>query len=93
MKTVATYWALTKPGITRLVTLTAAAGFWLGARGNVDLALLAQTLVGTGLVVGGTNALNQWWERDADARACTAPAGGRCRRGACAPERRSPSPL
>jgi protoheme IX farnesyltransferase len=68
MKTVATYWALTKPGITRLVTLTAAAGFWLGARGNVDLALLAQTLVGTGLVVGGTNALNQWWERDADAR-------------------------
>jgi protoheme IX farnesyltransferase len=68
MERVAQYWALTKPGITRLVTLTAAAGFWLGARGNLDLALLAHTLVGTALVVGGTNGLNQWWERDADAR-------------------------
>jgi len=60
--------ALTKPSITRLVVLTAAAGFYLGSRGPVDLALLLHTLGGTGLVAGGTNALNQWWERDVDAR-------------------------
>lgn len=68
MTTLTPYWTLTKPGITRLVTLTAGAGFWLGARGDPDLGRLALALVGTGLVVGGTNALNQWWERDADAR-------------------------
>lgn len=64
----AAYWALTKPGITGLVMLTAGAGFWMAARDAMDIALLAYTLIGTGFVVAGTNALNQWWERDADAR-------------------------
>src|SRR3990172_2630087 len=68
MASVAPYWELTKPGITRLVVLTAAAGFLLGARGGVDLALLAHALLGTALVASGTNALNQWWERESDAR-------------------------
>jgi len=68
MASVAAYWELTKPGITRLVVLTAAAGFLLGARDAVDPVLLAHALLGTALVAGGTNALNQWWERDADAR-------------------------
>jgi protoheme IX farnesyltransferase len=68
MASVAAYWDLTKPGITRLVVLTAAAGFLLGARDAVDPVLLAHALLGTALVAGGTNALNQWWERDADAR-------------------------
>lgn len=70
MSTVAAYWALTKPGITRLVLLTTAVGFWLGARGHPGEALgsLLATLAGTALVAGGTNALNEWWERDADAR-------------------------
>jgi protoheme IX farnesyltransferase len=50
------------------VLLTAAAGFYAGARGAVDLWLLLHTLVGTALVAGGTNALNQLRERDIDAR-------------------------
>jgi protoheme IX farnesyltransferase len=62
------FWELTKPGITRLVLLTTATGFYLGSRGGVDLLLLGHTLLGTGLVAGGTNALNQYWERDVDAR-------------------------
>jgi len=62
------YWRLTKPGITRLVMVTAAAGYWLGARGEPSGAALLQTLLGSGLVISGTNGLNQWWERDADAR-------------------------
>jgi protoheme IX farnesyltransferase len=50
------------------VLLTAAAGFYLGARDRVDLLLLANTLIGTALVAGGTNAWNQIRERDVDAR-------------------------
>lgn len=48
--------------------LTAAAGFYAGARGAVDIPLLLHTLIGTALVAGGTNALNQLRERDIDAR-------------------------
>ena len=59
---------LTKPRITQLVLLTAAAGFYLGAKDRVDLLLLANTLIGTALVAGGTNAWNQIRERDVDAR-------------------------
>ena len=47
--------------------ITAAAGFYLGAAGHVNLVLLASTLIGTALVAGGTNAWNQIRERDVDA--------------------------
>jgi len=50
------------------VLLTAAAGFYLGGGGTVDLRLLFATLLGTALVAAGTNAFNQVRERDADAR-------------------------
>ncbi len=62
------YLALTKPGITRHVCVTAAAGFYLGTDGRMAWGTLAALLVGTALVSGGTNGLNQWWERDVDAR-------------------------
>lgn len=61
------YWDLTKPGITRLVLITTAVGFYLGARAGIDLLLLANTLFGTALVASGANALNQYVERHADA--------------------------
>ena len=47
--------------------ITAAAGFYLGARDHVNLVLLVNTLIGTALVAGGTNAWNQIRERDVDA--------------------------
>ncbi len=59
---------LTKPGITGLVLVTTAVGFYLGARGGLDPVLLLNTLLGTGLLAGGTNALNQYAERRVDAR-------------------------
>jgi heme o synthase len=59
---------LTKPRITQLVLITAAAGFYLGARDHVNLLLLLNTLLGTALVAGGTNAWNQIRERDVDGR-------------------------
>src|SRR5256885_10064571 len=59
---------LTKPRITQLVVLTAAAGFYLGSEAGVDVRLLVHTLIGVALVAAGTNAFNQWRERDVDAR-------------------------
>lgn len=62
------FFELTKPGITRLVVLTTAVGFYLAWRGPLDLVLFAHALLGTGLAASGTNALNQYREREVDAR-------------------------
>ena len=57
---------LTKPGITRMVLVTTAAGFYLASPGAVNWLLLAVMLLGTGLVASAAGALNQFLERDAD---------------------------
>ncbi len=59
---------LTKPGITRLVTLTTAAGFYLATSGPVDFVRMLHTMLGVAIVASGASALNQYLERDADAR-------------------------
>jgi len=59
---------LSKPRITQLVVLTAAAGYYLGSRGPFRLDVFFATLVGTALVAAGTNAMNMIRERDIDAR-------------------------
>ena len=68
---VAAYVSLTKPRLVLLVLVTVAVGFLLGVRGNLSrntLVSLTATLAGTALVAGGAGALNQWLERDRDAR-------------------------
>ncbi|HVT59091.1 MAG TPA: heme o synthase [Thermoanaerobaculia bacterium] len=66
--------AMTKPGITAMVVLTAGLGFLLAGRqgGSWQVAhplrLLLATLLGTGLVAGGASALNQVLEREADGK-------------------------
>ncbi|MCI0433673.1 MAG: heme o synthase [Gemmatimonadetes bacterium] len=57
---------LTKPGITRLVLVTAAAGFYLAQAGGFDFVRFVHALLGIGLAAGGANALNMVVERDAD---------------------------
>ncbi len=59
---------LTKPRITFMVVVTAAAGFWLASVGPLDTALFLGTLAGTGLVAAGASCLNQLAERETDAR-------------------------
>lgn len=61
------YWELTKPGVTFMVIISTLGGFYLGAKIPVDLVLLLNTILGSWLVAGGTNALNQLIERDIDA--------------------------
>jgi protoheme IX farnesyltransferase len=62
----ADYWELTKPGVTFMVIISVLGGFYLGSRGPLDFMLLIHALVGSWLVAGGTNALNQLIERDID---------------------------
>lgn len=62
------YLELTKPRVTFLVVVTTLVGYYLGARGEVDALRLLCTLLGTALVAGGTSALNQYLERDIDAK-------------------------
>lgn len=59
---------LTKPRVVTMVLVTTVVGFYLGASGTPDWWLLAATLIGTGMAAGGTLALNQYMERDADAQ-------------------------
>lgn len=58
---------LTKPSVTGLILFSTVIGFYLASSGSLDFVLLLHTLLGTGLVAGGTAALNQYWERDTDA--------------------------
>lgn len=72
---------LTKPGITKLVLVTTAVGFTLGALARtwdpVRLILVGLAcLAGTALCSSSANALNQLWERRRDAlmpRTCARP--------------------
>jgi protoheme IX farnesyltransferase len=60
--------ALTKPRVNAMVLVTTAAGYYLGSAGRAPLVRLVYTLAGTGLAAAGTLALNQYMERDVDAR-------------------------
>jgi len=60
------YWELTKPRITALVLITTALGFFMGGMGIHSYSLFFSTLLGTGLVVGGSAVLNHYLERDVD---------------------------
>lgn len=60
--------ALTKPRITLMVMITAAAGYFLAAGGRPDMGPMLVALFGIALVAGGTSGLNQVWERDVDAK-------------------------
>ena len=62
-------WAdLVKARLTFLVLLTTLAGFYVGVETATDWVQLCNVLLGTALVACGAAALNQWWEREFDAK-------------------------
>jgi protoheme IX farnesyltransferase len=65
---IADFVELSKPRIVLMVLLTTMVGFYLGTAGPLDLALLCNTVIGTALAAAGALALNQFIERDLDAR-------------------------
>src|SRR5213593_2698226 len=58
---------LVKARLTLLVLLTTAVGFYLGAEPPIDYIALFHVVFGTAAAAAGAAALNQWWERRADA--------------------------
>jgi heme o synthase len=59
---------LVKARLTALVLITTLVGFYVGARGTLDWALLAHAMIGTALLACGAAALNQFVEREHDAK-------------------------
>ena len=62
------YWQLTKPRILLLIVISTAVGFCFGIGSHFSFAVLASALLGTALMAGGSATLNQWYERDVDAK-------------------------
>jgi len=62
------YIALTKPRITWLILMSTGIGYWFGLTKGVHWLTLLHVVLGTGLMASGTAALNQWYEREADAK-------------------------
>ncbi|NOT63585.1 MAG: protoheme IX farnesyltransferase [Acidobacteria bacterium] len=60
--------ALTKPRITVMISLSAAAGFAIGSRAQHNWTGFWHTVIGIALLTSGTSTLNQYWERELDAR-------------------------
>src|SRR6266851_2641181 len=60
--------ALTKPRVVIMVLVTTLVGYDVGLTGSPDYVRMLHLLIGTLLAAGGTLALNQYRERDLDAR-------------------------
>src|SRR5436190_7125838 len=60
------YLELTKPRITFLIVLTAAAGFCLGSPGNLNYFVFSNAMLGIAWLSSGIATLNQYIERDLD---------------------------
>ncbi len=60
--------ALTKPRVAVMVLVTTLVGYYVGLAGAPDYVRMLHLVVGTLLAAGGTMALNQYWEREVDAR-------------------------
>ena len=67
-RTLRAFVELSKPRLVSMVLVTTLVGFYLGSSGSPDYLLLIATLIGTALAAGGTLALNQYVERELDAR-------------------------
>ncbi|HEX7860489.1 MAG TPA: heme o synthase [Verrucomicrobiae bacterium] len=59
---------LVKARLTTLVLITTLVGFYAGSGSQIDYAIMFHALIGTALVACGAAALNQWLERESDAR-------------------------
>ena len=69
-RVVTKYLELTKPRITCFILMSTAIGFLCAEHrvGSFRWLVLFHTLLGTALIASGTAALNQWYERVADAK-------------------------
>ncbi len=64
----AAYFELTKPRVLLMVLITTLAGFYMGDGAAFEFGVALKALVGTALAAGGTLALNEYIEREFDAK-------------------------
>lgn len=62
------FYRLVKPGIIYSNLMTAFAGYWLAAQWDVDWIHLIMTMLGTALVMAGGTVLNNYLDREMDAK-------------------------
>ena len=62
------YYGLAKPSIVWLILMSTVMGCYLAADGSLLSGQVLHAILATALLAAGTGALNQWWERDTDAR-------------------------
>ena len=62
------YYELTKPSIVWLILMSTVMGCYLAVEGSFPLVQVLHAICATALLAAGTGALNQWSERDTDAR-------------------------
>jgi protoheme IX farnesyltransferase len=68
MERVKIYYSLTKPGVLYGNALTAAAGFLLASRGQLDILLFVAICVGSTLVIASACVLNNYLDQDIDSK-------------------------
>lgn len=68
MKQLNAYWQLTKPGVLLGNVLTAVAGYFLAATGDIDIAVFLAMLSGMTLVIASACVINNLLDRDIDAK-------------------------
>lgn len=66
MSSIKSYYSLTKPGVLYGNALTAAAGFLLASRGNIDFWLFVTLCIGITLVIASACVLNNYLDQDID---------------------------
>ena len=66
--TLSDYYGLAKPSIVWLILMSTVMGCYLAAEGSLLSLQVLHAVLATALLAAGTGALNQWWERDTDAR-------------------------
>ena len=64
----AAYFELTKPRVLLMVLITTLAGFYMGDGAAFEFGVALKALIGTALAAGGTLALNEYIEREFDAK-------------------------
>ncbi len=62
------YFELAKPNVVWLILMSTMVGFYVASPTRLPYLLLLNTIAATALLAAGTGALNQWWERDLDAK-------------------------
>ncbi len=62
------YYSITKPGIVSGNLITAAAGFLLASKTNINFLLLLEMLIGTALIIASAGIFNNYIDRDIDAK-------------------------